>query len=94
MDKLTVNGEEYIKVKWVGYPGYTWEPRRVLIEDIPDKIRAWEEKLAEADSPEISENETTLQEVSTNNPPAEQEIDTPDEEHSPKEDGEIDREDA
>ena len=42
LDKKRMKGHVYYKVKWQNYKKPTWEPRTVLIEDIPQMIRDYE----------------------------------------------------
>ncbi|MDX9924329.1 MAG: hypothetical protein RBS48_06145 [Ignavibacteriaceae bacterium] len=46
LGKKKVKNKIYYKVKWVGYPDekdFTWEPRSVLMQDVPDVIKEYED---------------------------------------------------
>ena len=39
-----------IQVKWKGYDELTWEPRRNLLEDVPDLVRKFDKRLTKGRS--------------------------------------------
>ena len=42
LDRKKMKGRIYFKVKWQGYAKPTWEPRSVLIQDIPGMVHDYE----------------------------------------------------